>query len=63
MKLITPWFPVNETYTWLELNGNAQTVTPVNSRNFRFPVARVPIAPEAMILAIPSFPLVVHKSE
>jgi molybdopterin/thiamine biosynthesis adenylyltransferase len=28
MKLIMPWFGVNEAYTWLELDGNAQTVTP-----------------------------------
>ncbi|MEA3194320.1 MAG: hypothetical protein QOD26_2653 [Betaproteobacteria bacterium] len=28
MKLFTPWFPVSEPYTWLELDGNSQTVTP-----------------------------------
>lgn len=27
VKLITPWFASQETYTWLELDGNAQTVT------------------------------------
>jgi len=28
VKLITPWFDTKETYTWLELEGNAQTVAP-----------------------------------
>ncbi len=28
MKLITPWFDVSESYTWLELDGNTQTVIP-----------------------------------
>jgi molybdopterin-synthase adenylyltransferase len=28
MKLVTPWFAPREEYTWLELDGNAQTVTP-----------------------------------
>ena len=28
VKLLTPWFPVSESYAWLELDGNAQTVTP-----------------------------------
>lgn len=27
MKLLTPWSSFDETYTWLELDGNAQTVT------------------------------------
>jgi molybdopterin/thiamine biosynthesis adenylyltransferase len=26
IKLATPWFPVQENYTWLELDGNTQTV-------------------------------------
>ncbi|TAK82749.1 MAG: ThiF family adenylyltransferase [Betaproteobacteria bacterium] len=28
IKLVTPWFGVKEPYSWLELDGNAQTVTP-----------------------------------
>lgn len=28
MKLVTPWFEAAEPYTWLELDGNAQTVSP-----------------------------------
>jgi len=28
MKLVTPWFRDSEPYTWLELDGNTQTVTP-----------------------------------
>lgn len=28
IKLVTPWFDANDKYTWLELDGNAQTVTP-----------------------------------
>lgn len=27
IKLRTPWFPTNEAYVWLELDGNKQTVT------------------------------------
>jgi molybdopterin/thiamine biosynthesis adenylyltransferase len=27
VKLVTPWFSTREPYTWLELDGNAQTVT------------------------------------
>lgn len=27
VKLMTPWFSTNETYTWLELDGNSQTIT------------------------------------
>lgn len=30
MKLLTPWFPNKETFAWLELDGNNQTVTPSN---------------------------------
>ena len=28
VKLFTPWFDVNDTYTWLELDGNTQAVAP-----------------------------------
>jgi molybdopterin-synthase adenylyltransferase len=28
MKLLTPWYDTQEEYTWLELDGNAQVVTP-----------------------------------
>jgi hypothetical protein len=28
MKLVTPWFKAAEPYTWLELDGNAQAVSP-----------------------------------
>lgn len=28
VKLVTPWFETNDDYTWLELDGNAQTVSP-----------------------------------
>ncbi len=28
VKLVTPWFDVKEKYTWLELEGNTQTVAP-----------------------------------
>lgn len=28
VKLVTPWFKAAEPYTWLELDGNAQTVVP-----------------------------------
>lgn len=27
MKMLTPWLPAREPYTWLELDGNQQTVT------------------------------------
>lgn len=27
IKLVTPWFPAGESFTWLELDGNAQTVS------------------------------------
>lgn len=27
VKMISPWFPTNEPYVWLELDGNSQTVT------------------------------------
>jgi molybdopterin/thiamine biosynthesis adenylyltransferase len=39
-KLFTPWFPVDETYTWLELDGNAQTVTRSRQPDY-FPRAAV----------------------
>lgn len=28
IKLLTPWYPTKDQYTWLELEGNAQIVTP-----------------------------------
>ena len=28
VSLLTPWFPMYDTYRWLELDGNRQTVTP-----------------------------------
>ncbi|MGE0271507.1 MAG: ThiF family adenylyltransferase [Alphaproteobacteria bacterium] len=28
VKLVTPWFENRETYSWLELDGNSQTVSP-----------------------------------
>jgi molybdopterin/thiamine biosynthesis adenylyltransferase len=28
IKLVTPWFGVNDKFTWLELDGNTQTVSP-----------------------------------
>jgi molybdopterin-synthase adenylyltransferase len=28
IKLVTPWFTATESFTWLELDGNAQTVLP-----------------------------------
>ena len=28
VALLTPWFPTYDTYRWLELDGNRQTVTP-----------------------------------
>ena len=28
VQLVTPWFKVSRTYTWLELDGNKQTVSP-----------------------------------
>jgi molybdopterin/thiamine biosynthesis adenylyltransferase len=34
IKLVTPWFGVNDKYTWLELDGNAQTVTPSQQPKF-----------------------------
>lgn len=35
MKLVTPWFPTHEPYTWLELDGNAQTVMPSDQPRYR----------------------------
>jgi molybdopterin/thiamine biosynthesis adenylyltransferase len=34
MKLLTPWFPNEENYSWLELDGNSQTVTPSRVPNY-----------------------------
>lgn len=28
MKLVTPWFDAKDAYTWLELDGNSQIVSP-----------------------------------
>ncbi len=42
IKLITPWFQNKENYTWLELDGNCQTVTPSQQPNY-FP--RQPVCP------------------
>lgn len=35
VKLATPWFSTHDLYTWLELDGNAQTVTPSQQPNYR----------------------------
>ncbi|MGH8291255.1 MAG: HesA/MoeB/ThiF family protein [Steroidobacteraceae bacterium] len=35
IKLVTPWFPTQELYTWLELDGNSQTVTPSAQPQYR----------------------------
>ena len=35
IKLRTPWFPSSETYVWLELDGNHQTVTPSRQPEYR----------------------------
>ena len=42
MKLITPWFGVSETYTWLELDGNVQTVTPSRQPQYMLAYAVCP---------------------
>jgi molybdopterin-synthase adenylyltransferase len=42
IKLVTPWFQQNESYTWLELDGNSQTVVASQQPNY-FP--RQPICP------------------
>jgi molybdopterin-synthase adenylyltransferase len=42
MKLLTPWFPVSDTFTWLELDGNSQTVA--HSRQPEY-VPRAPVCP------------------
>jgi hypothetical protein len=34
VKLVTPWFEAGDTYTWLELDGNAQTVIASRQPNF-----------------------------
>ena len=34
IKLVTPWFESKERYTWLELDGNSQTVTPSQQPNY-----------------------------
>ena len=34
VKLFTPWTPSEEAYTWLELDGNAQTVVPSRQPNY-----------------------------
>jgi molybdopterin-synthase adenylyltransferase len=34
VKLVTPWFDNRENYTWLELDGNSQTVTPSQQPNY-----------------------------
>lgn len=41
-KLFTPWFSAEESYTWLELDGNAQTVSRSEQPDY-FP--RVPVCP------------------
>jgi molybdopterin/thiamine biosynthesis adenylyltransferase len=42
VKLFTPWFDSRENYTWLELDGNSQTVTPSQQPQY-FP--RAPVCP------------------
>lgn len=35
MKLVTPWFGAKDNYTWLELDGNSQTVSPSRQPDYR----------------------------
>lgn len=34
VKLVTPWISIGEPFTWLEFDGNAQTVTPSRQPEF-----------------------------
>lgn len=42
IKLVTPWFDNRENYTWLELDGNSQTVTPSQQPDYS---PRQPVCP------------------
>jgi molybdopterin/thiamine biosynthesis adenylyltransferase len=35
VKLVAPWFSTQDLYTWLELDGNSQTVTPSEQPRYR----------------------------
>jgi molybdopterin-synthase adenylyltransferase len=42
MKLVTPWYTVREPYTWLELDGNGQTVMPSRQPQYSLPSTSCP---------------------
>lgn len=42
VKLVSPWFPAQETYAWLELDGNAQTVAPSRQPHYAPPFETCP---------------------
>lgn len=57
MKLVTPWFPATEPYAWLELDGNAQTVSPSKQPRYMPKHAKCPHHSGAEDLGDPFFSL------
>ncbi len=57
VQLLTPWFAMSEPYVWLELDGNAQTVTRSKQPNYMPKHARCPHHVSAEDLGDPFFSL------